>query len=68
MLYILFKETGKWEISMTKRQEKAQVTKEKIIKAAEILLKENCFENISVEDITKYADIAKGTFHFLYIF
>lgn len=63
MLYILFKETGKWEISMTKRQEKAQVTKEKIIKAAEILLKENCFENISVEDITKYADIAKGTFY-----
>ncbi len=48
---------------MTKRQEKAQITKENIIKAAEILLKENCFENISVEDITKYADIAKGTFY-----
>lgn len=48
---------------MTKRQEKAQITKEKIIKAAEILLKNSCFENISVEDITKYADTAKGTFY-----
>lgn len=48
---------------MTKRQEKAQITKEKLIKAAEILLKDNSFENISVEDITKYADTAKGTFY-----
>ena len=33
---------------MTKRQEKTQITKEKIIKAAEILLKNNCFENMGL--------------------
>ena len=63
MLYILFKETGKWEISMTKRQEKAQVTKRKLIDTGLDLLKEKGFEAINVEDITKAAGVSKGTFY-----
>ena len=48
---------------MTKRQEKAQVTRRKLIDTGLDLLKEKGFEAVNVEDITKYADIAKGTFY-----
>ena len=63
MLYILFKETGKGEISMTKRQEKAQVTRRKLIDTGLDLLKEKGFEAVNVEDITKAAGVSKGTFY-----
>ena len=46
-----------------KREEKALNTKNKIIEAAKLLIKENGIENISVDDITKEAKVAKGSFY-----
>ncbi len=48
---------------MGKREEKAMNTKNKIIEAARALIKENGIENISVDDITKEACVAKGSFY-----
>lgn len=48
---------------MNIRKEKAQLTKEKIINAAEVLLNNQSFDEISVDDIVKYANVAKGTFY-----
>ncbi len=48
---------------MNIRKEKAQLTKEKIINAAEVLLNNKSFDEISVDDIVKYANVAKGTFY-----
>ncbi len=48
---------------MTKRQEKAQITKRKLIDTGLDLLKEKGFEAINVEDITKAAGVSKGTFY-----
>ena len=48
---------------MTKRQENAIRTRERLISAAECLLKNNGFNALSVEDITKAAGVAKGTFY-----
>lgn len=45
------------------RLEKAQITKEKIINAARILAKEKLIQDISVEDITKKAEVSKGSFY-----
>lgn len=45
------------------REEKALATKNKIIEAARVLIKENGIENISVDDITKSANVAKGSFY-----
>ena len=48
---------------MNKRQLCAQKTKRKLISTALELLKEKGFDAINVEDITKKAGVAKGTFY-----
>ena len=48
---------------MTKRQENALKTRQKLIDTAEDLLKKNGFNALCVEDITKAAGVAKGTFY-----
>jgi len=48
---------------MNKRQQSAQNTRKKLIKAALKLLKEKGFNAINVEEITKTAGVAKGTFY-----
>ena len=48
---------------MTKRQENALKTRQKLIDTAEDLLKANGFNALCVEDITKAAGVAKGTFY-----
>lgn len=48
---------------MAKRQENALKTRQKLIDTAENLLKTNGFNALCVEDITKAAGVAKGTFY-----
>lgn len=48
---------------MNKRQISAQNTKRKLVSTALELLKEKGFDAINVEDITKKAGVAKGTFY-----
>ena len=48
---------------MNKRQQAAQETKRKLITAGLELIKESGFDAINVEDITKKAGVAKGTFY-----
>ena len=48
---------------MNKRQAAAQETKRKLITAGLELIKEAGFDAINVEDITKKAGVAKGTFY-----
>ncbi len=48
---------------MNKRQLAAQETKRKLISAGLELIKESGFDAINVEDITKKAGVAKGTFY-----
>ena len=48
---------------MTKRQENALKTRQKLLDTAEKLLKLNSFGALSVEDITNQAGVAKGTFY-----
>lgn len=48
---------------MNKRQTSAQKTKRKLITAGLELIKEKGFDSINVEDITKKAGVAKGTFY-----
>ena len=48
---------------MNKRDERALKTKEKIINAAKELIKENGIDNVSVDDITKKAGVAKGSYY-----
>ena len=48
---------------MNKRQKSAQETKRKLITAGLELIKEKGFGAINVEDITKKAGVAKGTFY-----
>lgn len=48
---------------MNKRQQSAQNTRKKLIQAALKLLKEKGFKAINVEEITKEAGVAKGTFY-----
>ena len=48
---------------ISKRKIAAQETKRKLITAALELIKESGFESINVEDITKKAGFAKGTFY-----
>ncbi|MCR5350734.1 MAG: TetR/AcrR family transcriptional regulator [Acholeplasmatales bacterium] len=45
------------------RDEKASQTKNKIIEAAKELIKEKGLSNVSVDDITKQAGVAKGSFY-----
>ena len=48
---------------MNKRQTSAQETRRKLVTAGLELLKEKGFDAINVEDITKKAGVAKGTFY-----
>ena len=48
---------------MTKRQEKALITKSKILDTAADLIKKGEFNNINIENITKACGCAKGTFY-----
>jgi len=48
---------------MNKRQENALRTRKKLLETAEQLLKTNGFNALCVEDITKKANVAKGTFY-----
>lgn len=48
---------------MGKRQEQAQMTRQKIICAAKQLFFERGYENISVSDIAQAAGVAKGSFY-----
>lgn len=48
---------------MTKRQENALKTRQKLVDVTEKLLKTNGFNALCVEDITKSAGVAKGTFY-----
>ena len=48
---------------MTKRQVNALKTRQKLLESAECLLKKNGFNALCVEDITKTAGVAKGTFY-----
>ena len=48
---------------MNKRQKSAVETKRKLISAGLELIKEKGFDAINVEDITKKAGVAKGTFY-----
>jgi len=51
---------------MGKREEKANQTKTKIVEAARTLVREKGLENVSVDDITKLAGVAKGSFYVYY--
>ena len=51
---------------MNKRQKSAIETKRKLISAGLELIKEKGFDAINVEDITKKAGVAKGTFYVLF--
>ena len=48
---------------MGKREDQALQTKNKIIEAAKKLIIENGFDNVSVDDITKLAGVAKGSYY-----
>ena len=48
---------------MNKRQKSAVATKRKLISAGLELIKEKGFDSINVEDITKKAGVAKGSFY-----
>jgi len=48
---------------MTKRQENALKTRQKIINAAITLIEENGLDGLNIENITKAAGCAKGTFY-----
>ena len=48
---------------MNTRQENAAITRQKLINATENLLKSNGLNALCVEDITKSAGVAKGTFY-----
>ena len=51
---------------MGKREDKANATKTKIVEATRTLVKEKGFSNVSVDDITKLAGVAKGSFYVYY--
>ena len=49
--------------NLTKRQMQALKTKNKIYQAAVQEINEKGFNNVNIEDITKAAEVAKGTFY-----
>lgn len=51
------------EQKLTKRQLQAIETKDKVFNAAIMAINEKGFNNVSVEDITTAANVAKGTFY-----
>ena len=48
---------------MTKRQEMALKTRQKILDAVYELLQKNEFDELSIDDITNHCNVAKGTFY-----
>ena len=48
---------------MTKRKQQAIETKQKLLDAADILVKERGFDAVSVDDIVASCGVAKGTFY-----
>ena len=48
---------------MTKRQENALKTRQKILDAAFELLNKNEFDDLNIDDITNHCNVAKGTFY-----
>ena len=48
---------------MTKRQEQALKTRQKILDAASELLLKNEFDELNIDDITNHCGVAKGTFY-----
>lgn len=48
---------------MTNRQKRALQTRQKIVEAAQKVIAEKGFENISVDDIAKQAGVATGSFY-----
>ncbi len=48
---------------MTKRQENALKTRQKILDAAFELLNKSEFNELSIDDITNHCNVAKGTFY-----
>ena len=61
-VYIM-KETIEAKENLTKRQLQALKTKNKIYQAAVQEINEKGFNNVNIEDITKAAEVAKGTFY-----
>lgn len=57
------KKTFEPEKKPTKRALQAAETKKKLLKAAFTLFAERGYDNVTVEDITKYAGVSKGTFY-----
>lgn len=50
-------------MTVTKREEKKQATRQKLLDKAQELLLEKGYTGLSVEDITRESGIAKGTFY-----
>ena len=48
---------------MTKRQEQALKTRQKILDAVFELLLKNEYDNLNIDDITNHCGVAKGTFY-----
>lgn len=48
---------------MGKREEKAEKTRQKLLVTADKLINQHGYETVAVEDITKAAGVAKGTFY-----
>lgn len=48
---------------MTKRQEQALKTRQKVLDAAYELLLKNKYDDLNIDDITNYCGVAKGTFY-----
>ena len=61
-VYIM-KEAIEAKENLTKRQMQALKTKNKIYQAAVQEINEKGFNNVNIEDITKAAEVAKGTFY-----
>ena len=59
---IKIKERG-FVLGMGKRQIAAMQTRLKVIVAAKRLIEKNGFKNVTIDDITKEAKVAKGTFY-----
>ena len=48
---------------MTRRKQQAIETKQKLLDAADALVKERGFDAVSVDDIVAVCGVAKGTFY-----
>ena len=53
---------------MRKKQTKGEKTKELIFQSALTLFQDKGFNNVTIEDITRHAGIAKGSFLYLFFY